>query len=457
MFVRNAVCNPVKPVVTWCSNTLDTSKSVNCHNVRLNKPVHSCNVRTIKPICSRNIRPTKPANYSKPVCTSNVNHSKPVCTSNVNHSKPVCTSNVNYSKLVCTSNVNYSKPVCTSNVNHSKSVCTSDVVRSKPACTRNVCKSKQAVQNVNSNKVVFPVDVGKSHCENNSMILPAECCICCLKFLLLLFLLPIFLVSMMSSTFHVSILNLNIIMNVHMTFLISTKLFKCKYIFETLFKTLSKVFYRHLYIYLITINFLKFCLLFDIAHSIKPNLFFVVVVILIPTKMLTGSKFHKHIKNCLCNINFIVLHMLQKILCFTQLTLQKLIDVLSLIDYFLYIADRVFKFLITGIFIICKHFFILLIIIFVIKLAFFNIFFINNVPLIVNQAKTINGTLPTTMAEDSLSYRKEEYISFSVTSENTKYLDYILRNYFILTLISQNFFCNFCNFSLFLQNPEQSY
>ena len=54
----------------------------------------------------------------------------------------------------------------------------------------------------------------------------------------------------------------------------------------------------------------------------------------------------------------------------------------------------------------------------------------------VNQAKTIDGTLPTTMAEDSLSYGKEEYISFSVTSENTKHLDHILRNYFILALIS---------------------
>ena len=126
----------------------------------------------------------------------------------------------------------------------------------------------------------------------------------------------------------------------------------------------------------------------------------------------------------------------RKILCFTQLTLQKLIDVLFLIDYFLYIADRVFKFLITGIFFICKHFFVLFIIIFVVKLAFFNIFFINNVSLIVNQAKTIDGTLPTTMAEDSLSYGKEEYISFSVTSENTKHLDYILRNYFILALTS---------------------
>ena len=40
------------------------------------------------------------------------------------------------------------------------------------------------------------------------------------------------------------------------------------------------------------------------------------------------------------------------------------------------------------------------------------------------------------MTEDSLSYGKEEHISFSVTSENTKHLDYIIRNYFILALIS---------------------
>ena len=57
-------------------------------------------------------------------------------------------------------------------------------------------------------------------------------------------------------------------------------------------------------------------------------------------------------------------------------------------------------------------------------------------PLIVNQANTIDGTLPMTMAEDSLNYGKEEYISFFVTSENSKHLDYILRNYFILALIS---------------------
>ena len=186
------------------------------------------------------------------------------------------------------------------------------------------------------------------------MILPAECCIYYLKFLLLLFLLPIFIFitdfSCVYNVQHVSCKYFKFKYHYECSYDVFNfyEIFKCKYIFETLFKILSKVFYRHLYIYLITINFLNFCLLFDIAHSVKPNLFFVVVVILIPTKisMPTGSKFHKHIKNCLYNINFIVLHMLRKIFCFTQLTLQKLIDVLFLIDYFLYIADRVFKFLI---------------------------------------------------------------------------------------------------------------
>ena len=92
--------------------------------------------------------------------------------------------------------------------------------------------------------------------------------------------------------------------------------------------------------------------------------------------------------------------------------------------------------------------------------------------LIVNQAKTIDSTLPATMTEDTLSHGKEEYIYFSAKSGNTKHLSYILRNYFILALIyfcinifSKNkglrfkkiIFCNFCNFSLFLQNPKQSY
>ena len=39
------------------------------------------------------------------------------------------------------------------------------------------------------------------------------------------------------------------------------------------------------------------------------------------------------------------------------------------------------------------------------------------------------------MAEDFSNYGQEVFISVSVTPENTKSLDYILRNYLILTLI----------------------
>ena len=69
--------------------------------------------------------------------------------------------------------------------------------------------------------------------------------------------------------------------------------------------------------------------------------------------------------------------------------------------------------------------------------AFVNIFCLNNVSFGVDNIKTINGTYSLTiMAVDFSDYRQEVFISVSVTTENTKSLDYILRNYLILTLIS---------------------
>ena len=50
-----------------------------------------------------------------------------------------------------------------------------------------------------------------------------------------------------------------------------------------------------------------------------------------------------------------------------------------LIDYLLFIGGRLFKCLFLGIFIICKHLFKLLLIIFVMNFAFINIFYINSV------------------------------------------------------------------------------
>ena len=61
--------------------------------------------------------------------------------------------------------------------------------------------------------------------------------------------------------------------------------------------------------------------------------------------------------------------------------------------------------------------------------AFVNIFYLNNVSFRVDDVKTINGTyLLTIIVEDLSNYGQEVFISVSVTPENTKSLDYILRN-----------------------------
>ena len=75
-----------------------------------------------------------------------------------------------------------------------------------------------------------------------------------------------------------------------------------------------------------------------------------------------------------------------------------------LTDYILFIAGRLFKYLFLGIFIICRHFFKLLLIEFVMNFAFINIFYINNVSLDVDNVKTINSMFSLTiMAEDIVS------------------------------------------------------
>ena len=133
-------------------------------------------------------------------------------------------------------------------------------------------------------------------------------------------------------------------------------------------------------------------------------------------------------------------------------------------------GDRLFKYLFFGIFIICQHFFKLLLIIFVMNFAFVNMFYLNNVSFGVDNIKTISGTYSLTiMAEDFSSYGQEVFISVSVTPENTKSLDYILPNYLVLTLISYcaSIFCknralNFSKFFIlifvifqFLQSSKQ--
>ena len=73
--------------------------------------------------------------------------------------------------------------------------------------------------------------------------------------------------------------------------------------------------------------------------------------------------------------------------------------------------------------------------------AFIDTFYLNNVSFGVNNVKIINGTYSLTiMAEDFSNYTQEVFISVSVAPENNKSLDYILRNYLILTLISFSIF-----------------
>ena len=117
-------------------------------------------------------------------------------------------------------------------------------------------------------------------------------------------------------------------------------------------------------------------------------------------------------------------------------------------------GDRLFKYLFFGIFIICQHFFKLLLIIFVMNFAFVNMFYLNNVSFGVDNIKIISGTYSLTiMAEDFSSYGQEVFISVSVTPENTKSLVYILPNYLLLTSISYcaSIFCKnrVLNFSKF--------
>ena len=113
----------------------------------------------------------------------------------------------------------------------------------------------------------------------------------------------------------------------------------------------------------------------------------------------------------------------------TYLIFSKVFTFVILISYFLYIGDRLFKYLFLGIYIICQYLLKLLLIILVMSFTFANIFYLNNVSFGVDNVKTINGTYSLTiMAEDFSNYRQEVFISVSVTLENTYSLDYILRN-----------------------------
>ena len=71
---------------------------------------------------------------------------------------------------------------------------------------------------------------------------------------------------------------------------------------------------------------------------------------------------------------------------------EKVMEVIILIDYFIFITVRVFKYLLLMILIICKNFFILFSILFMVRFAFTNIYI--NVTSNDNVNTILDGTLP---------------------------------------------------------------
>ena len=118
-------------------------------------------------------------------------------------------------------------------------------------------------------------------------------------------------------------------------------------------------------------------------------------------------------------------------------------EVIILIDYFIFITVRVFKYLLLTILIICKNFFILFSILFMVRFAFTNIYI--NVTSNDNVNTILDGTLPiASMAGVRIDHWQERSMSVSdAPKEDTESLDYIFRNYIVLT--SSYFFGNiFC-------------
>ena len=109
-------------------------------------------------------------------------------------------------------------------------------------------------------------------------------------------------------------------------------------------------------------------------------------------------------------------------------------EVIILIDYFRFITAMVFKYLLFTILIVCKNFFILFSILFMVRCAFTNIYI--NVTSNDNFNTILDGTLPVaSMAGVRIDYWQERFMSVSDTpKEDTESLNYVFRNYIILTL-----------------------
>ena len=178
--------------------------------------------------------------------------------------------------------------------------------------------------------------------------------------------------------------------------------------------------------YLILISFISSFVVFLNKSVNKLNIFYLKVLMNFHMTFLIFKKYFKYI------------YIFDIFLFF-----EKVMEVIILIDYFIFITVRVFKYLLLTILIICKKFFILFSILFMVRFAFTNIYI--NVTSNDNVNTILDGTLPVaSMAGVRIDYWQERSMSVSDTpKEDTESLDYIFRNYIILTLsyFFGNIFC----------------
>ena len=214
-----------------------------------------------------------------------------------------------------------------------------------------------------------------------------------------------------------------------MIFFVFVKFFKFTYIFNSLSKIFFKQLHKHLTWYLILIKILNFCLLFDIAHLLDPILFFVIVLVLILTTpaIFIDNKLIKYTTTFF--INF-----LAKLFSFLLNSFKNVINVIFLIDYFLFVTSRFLKYILIAFFIICKHFLLLFLILFTLHCTYINIFYIHSSTYNIDYKKTNKTFSQTSTARDVSKYGQKETIAVSVTPENTESI--FLRSYLVLAIIS---------------------
>ena len=380
LFEFNSDVNRCKPV-SYSKPIRPVSYSKSVHPVRSSKPVRPIN--HCKPVCPVYFKSVRPISHSKSVCP--IIYSKPI--GPVNHCKPVrpishgkSVRPVNHSKPVHP--VSYSKPARP--VSYSKPVC--PVNHSKLVCSV-YCKSVRPISHSNS---AFSIIYSKpictvNHCKPIRPISHSK---------------PVRPVNHSKPVHPVS-----------------------------LSKPIRPVSYSkpvRPIRYLILISFISSFVVFLNKSVNKLNIFYLNILMNFHMTFFIFKKYFKYI------------YIFDIFLFF-----EKVMEVIILINYFIFITVRVFKYLLLMILIICKNFFILFSILFMVRFAFTNIYI--NVTS-NNYVNTIlDGALPVfSMAGVRIDYWQERFMSVSDTpKEDTESFDYIFRNYIILTLsyFFGNIFC----------------